>query len=140
MPSRRSKAVQSSSFRYLDETEILVIHAKIIDASSGSHGVRDVELVRGALDRPKTTAFGGEVFPTVFDKADCYFHSIAFNHPFVDGNKRTSFALAVRFLYLNGYEFSATNSEAEDYVVTAVVDHHEIPDIALWLQKWSKKM
>jgi len=130
----------SKKFHYLDETDVLVIHAKIIDASGGSHGIRDIQLVRGALDRSKSASFGKELFETVFEKAAAYFDSIAKNHPFVDGNKRTAFALSVRFLSLNGFDFDASNEEVERYVVEVIVKHHDISEIGVWLKKNSKKV
>jgi death-on-curing protein len=31
-------------------------------------------------------------------------NSIAINHPFLDGNKRTALASSLTFLFMNGYE------------------------------------
>nr|WP_280109621.1 type II toxin-antitoxin system death-on-curing family toxin [Anoxybacillus flavithermus] len=49
------------------------------------------------------------------EKACCYYHSIATGHIFHNGNKRTALAVFVTFLDLNGYEFTMTNKEAEDF-------------------------
>jgi death-on-curing protein len=40
------------------------------------------------------------------------------NHPFVDGNKRTAFAGAYTFLAINGLQISATDSVAQDYILS----------------------
>ena len=130
----------SSAIVYLDEVEVLVIHARIIDATGGSHGVRDTHLLKSAIERPKTEVFGKVLFESVFEKAAAYFDSIAHHHPFIDGNKRTSFALMVRFLELNNYSFDASNKEVETYVLEAVTGHYTLEDISLWLKKHSKRI
>ena len=81
-----------------------------------------------------------ELYPTVFDKAAAYFESIAFDHPFVDGNKRTALAAAARFLYLNGYELAATNRALERFAVTAVKKKYAKDTVSSWFRKHAKKM
>ncbi len=128
-----------NKWNYLDEADVLVIHHKIIENTGGSHGIRDLGLIKGALARPQSASFGKELFPTVFEKAASYLESIARNHPFVDGNKRTAFALAVRFTETNGFIFDATNKEVEDFVVRVITDHINTEGIALWLKNHTKK-
>jgi death-on-curing protein len=41
--------------------------------------------------------------------AAAYTVGIIRNHPFVDGNKRTAFAVGVRFLELNGHHIEAAH-------------------------------
>ncbi len=54
--------------------------------------------------------------------AAAYGFGIVKNRPFIDGNKRTGFACAVRFLVLNGQSFNASGraaaSEADAVVQT----------------------
>ena len=64
--------------------------------------VRDEGLLQAAIARPLTSVFGVEAYPTHWDKAAALMHSLARNHPFVDGNKRTSWASANVFLHING--------------------------------------
>ena len=39
--------------------------------------------------------------------------SLSQNHPFVDGNKRTAFAITYTFLAINGVRLTASASETE---------------------------
>ena len=39
----------------LTKDELLQLHTKVIKASGGSDGVRDINLINSALDRHKTT-------------------------------------------------------------------------------------
>lgn len=125
---------------YLNPEEILVIHARIIDATGGSHGVRDVLRIASMTERLKMRFGGKDLYSTIFTKVAALFHSCAMDHSFVDGNKRTAIAIAARFLFLNGYELSATNSILEKFVLKAVIKKFDIKSIAAWFKKHSKKL
>ncbi|MEK7576615.1 MAG: type II toxin-antitoxin system death-on-curing family toxin [Patescibacteria group bacterium] len=123
---------------YIPRTEFLIIHARIIDVTGGAHGVRDIPRLLSAVERPKMQFSGKDLYPTVFDKAAVYFESIAFDHPFIDGNKRTAIAMTARFLFLNGYELKTTNKLLEQFVINAVVEKYTLDIIAKWLKRYSK--
>ncbi len=125
--------------RYITAGEILIIHSEIIDQTGGAHGVRDNHLLASSAERAKSSFGGRELFPDVFEKAGAYFHSLAMFHVFIDGNKRTAIACAARFLDLNGYELDAINKELENFVLWVVTKKLEIPEIALWFKKHSRK-
>ena len=125
--------------KYLVPQDILVLHARIIDKIGGRHGIRDMHLFESLIERPKTSLGGKEVFPTVFDKAAVYLESLAKYHVFVDGNKRTAFTSSARFLFLNGYTLTATNKEAEKFVLRVATEKLEIKEIAAWFKSHSEK-
>ena len=126
--------------RYLTAEEILVIHAWIIDATGGLHGVRDVHLLASLAERPKMQFGGNDLYKTPFDKAAAYFESCAYHHVFTDGNKRTAIALAARFLFTNGYELRATNDGIEKFVLRAIEKKYAREKIVHWLRVHSKKI
>lgn len=65
-----------------------------------------------------TSAFGQEAFPTVWDKAGVYIHSLSSTQCFSDGNKRTAWISAVTFLELNGVGLRPVMTvEAEAFVL-----------------------
>jgi death-on-curing protein len=73
--------------------------------------------MESALAQPQAT-FGGELLhPTLPEQAAAYLFHLVKNHPFVDGNKRTAFAVMVTFLRVNGYRLSLSNREAYDLVM-----------------------
>lgn len=125
---------------YLDGEELLRLHKVVVDYGGGSHGIRDNHLLASILERPKMEFGGSVLYVSVWDKAACYFESLAKFHVFVDGNKRTAVAAATRFLRLNGFRLTATNTQIETFVVKVVVDKMEIPKIAAWLQKHAKQV
>lgn len=86
---------------YLDRDDVLVAGAAAVGVELR---VADYGLLDAAVARPQATAFGVDAYPDLFTKAAALLHSLARNHALVDGNKRTAWAAAWTFLYLNGIE------------------------------------
>lgn len=126
--------------RYLSEQDILVIHARVIDATGGSHGLRDLPLLQSIAHKPRATFGGKELYKNISEKAAVYVESIARYHVFSDGNKRTAFAVAARFLFQNGYRFIMTNEEVVAFMLHVVVHKPELKEIAGWLKNHTKKI
>jgi death on curing protein len=126
--------------KYLSGKAVLQIHSDIIDETGGAHGIRDVGLFLSILEKPKTVLYGKEMYEGVFQKAATYFDGFARYHVFIDGNKRTAVATAARFLYENGFDFTATNKAIVEFTLGVVVKKIEIPEIASWLQKHTRKL
>ncbi len=121
--------------QYLSAEDILVLHALVIDETGGSHGVREVSLLRSIAHKPQTTFDGGELYPTVWIKASVLLEAIVNYHVFIDGNKRTSLVATARFLAVNGYEFTASNESAEKVVLQVATKAMTTDTLALWLEK-----
>ena len=120
--------------RFLTIDEILTIHETAIDAFGGSHGLRDTALLESAVAMPQQ-AFGGEFVHYIpFGMAAAYLFHICKNHPFVDGNKRTSFAACVMFLRLNGWNLLATEESAYETVIAVAETRMSKDEVADWLE------
>lgn len=117
---------------YLTPQQILFIHARLIDTTGGGHGVRDLGLLQSAVARPQATFDGQELYPVLFTKAAALMASLAGNHPFVDGNKRTAITAASLFLPLNGYRVETTSAELERFTLWVVTSKPEIDEITAW--------
>ena len=78
---------------YLTVVEVLAIHEDQIERYGGSAGVRDPGQLEAALFRPQTG-----YYEDVIAEAAALWESLSQNHPFVDGNKRTAFAVTYTFL------------------------------------------
>ncbi|WP_171814793.1 type II toxin-antitoxin system death-on-curing family toxin [Sediminispirochaeta smaragdinae] len=78
------------------------IHRSEIATAGGAPGIRDIDRLKSAIGAAQTT-FDGKLLMGTFEIAATYVHSIAFNHPFLDDNKRTATAAGLTFLFLNGY-------------------------------------
>ena len=75
----------------------------------GQPGVRDRGLLESAMARPQNQFAYGE--QSIARLAASYAFGISRNHPFLDGNKRTSLVVAELFLDLNGFELIATDAQ-----------------------------
>jgi death-on-curing protein len=64
--------------------------------------VRDVGLLDSAVNRPRSSAFGRDAYPTLSLKAAALLHSMTNNHALVDGNKRIAWLSTIVFCDLNG--------------------------------------
>ncbi|MFC9326264.1 type II toxin-antitoxin system death-on-curing family toxin [Kitasatospora sp. NPDC057015] len=91
-------------------------------------GVRDLGLLSSAAHRPASQMFGVEAYPGLFEKAAALLHSLAINHPFVDGNKRTAWMSTVVFLDLNGAEMAGIDQD-DAYLLVVGVAAGEIGDV-----------
>ena len=94
---------------WIDLEAVLAIHDEQIAEHGGQASVRDRGLLESALARPQNQfAYGEYSLPRL---AASYAFGISRNHPFLDGNKRTSMVVAELFLDLNGLELTATDAE-----------------------------
>jgi death-on-curing protein len=95
---------------WVDKPEVLVAHSRQLAEHGGSDGLRDENLLDSALAKPRSV-FAYEPEATRFQLAASYAFGISRNHPFVDGNKRTSLVVSHGFLLLNGYRVVAEPEE-----------------------------
>ena len=82
--------------------------------------LRDVGLLEAALARPQASAFGADAYATIHLKAAALLHSLAPNHPLVDGNKRLALAGVLTFYGVNGWRATLTNDQAYDLVIAVM--------------------
>jgi death on curing protein len=71
--------------------------------------VRDLGLLDSACHRPQASFLGQDAYPTL---AAALMHSLACNHPLVDGNKRLALLATAVFLRINDYVIDLTDDEA----------------------------
>lgn len=119
---------------YLDIEEICKLHELIISRAKTKASIRDFALLHSAIERPRATYAGRELYPHIFAKTAAIMQSICQNHPFTDGNKRTAWATAVRFLWINNYHLKAQKNEAIDFMLKLDNEKPELKEIALWIK------
>ena len=122
--------------RYLVTDEILRLHALEV----GDHvGLRDLNLVEAAAERPRQSAFGEDAYPDLASKAAALLDSLVRNHPFIDGNKRIGVLASFVFAELNGFEVDATNDEIVDTVLALIVREIDFDELVRRFQGWMKR-
>ena len=95
--------------RWVALSAVLAIHEEQLAEHGGLDGIRDRGLLESALHRPRDLQSYGQ--PDLADLAAAYAFGIARNHPFLDGNKRTSAVVTRLFLRLNGHDLDASQAE-----------------------------
>jgi death-on-curing protein len=94
---------------FLRKPEVLAIHAWLIEAFGGVHGLRGESALESALAAAENRAhYEGA------DLAACaatYAYHLSQAHAFLDGNKRVAAAVAEIFLELNGARLAASNEQ-----------------------------
>ncbi len=116
--------------RYLTVSEVLAMHADQIKRYGGSQGIRDRGLLEAAVFRPQTGYYAD-----VVEEAAALWESLSQNHPFIDGNKRTAFAVAYTFLGLNGFRLGVTAKAASDFVLGLYANHEfSFGNLLPWLR------
>lgn len=121
--------------KFLNKRSVLKIHDRQIEKFGGSLGIRDQGLLESALAQPQAT-FGGEfLHSTIYEQAAAYLYHISMNHPFIDGNKRTAFAVMDTFLRLNNYYLNLTNEQAYNLVLQVVQGEISKAELTNYLQQ-----
>lgn len=128
------------NIQYITLDIVLAIHDDMIERYSGSFGIRDFGLLQSALSRPQSSFADQDLYPGILEKAAALFHSLILNHPFLDGNKRTTMSATARFLFINGLELNATKSEFVEFPLRVANKHLDIEQIAKWFKENVKKI
>ncbi len=122
---------------WLNIDDVYTIHQEIILKAGSIASVRDFSLLHSAVERPKATYGGKDMYPTIFSKAAALLHSICMNHSFTDGNKRTAWISTKRFLKMNGYYLKTVRIEAVAFMLSVDNDKLPLKDISSWLKSHS---
>jgi death on curing protein len=85
----------------------------VVEQAGGATGLRDLGALESAVAQPRATFGGADLYESLAAKAAALGHSLALNHPFVDGNKRVAHVAVETFQVLNGYELTADVDDAE---------------------------
>lgn len=124
---------------YLTAEQVLFIHARLISETGGAQGVRDLGMLLSAVARPQATFDGQDLYPDLFSKAAALLESLAGNHAFTDGNKRTAITAAGLILMSNGYRLTADNQQLEAFTLQCAQRLVSLEQMVLWLKSNSEK-
>ncbi|HEV7699254.1 MAG TPA: type II toxin-antitoxin system death-on-curing family toxin [Pyrinomonadaceae bacterium] len=119
--------------KWLRTDAVLAMHKRQIAEHGGEAGVRDIGLLESALARPQNI----EAYEPKADNARLaasLAYGIARDHPFVDGNKRTSLVATRTFLILNGFQLHATPADKYTTFLALAASDLAEDDLAAWLR------
>lgn len=101
--------------KYLTTEEVININEDQVARSGEPHAVTRPNELESAVGRPASG-----YYDDLIAEAAALWESLAGNHPFMNGNKRTAFAAAYVFLESNGIVITAT----EDGVVKFIAERY----------------
>ena len=125
---------------YISLDIVIAIHDDMVEKYGGNSGIRDLGLIQSAIARPQSSFQGEDLYANIFDKAAALFHSIIFNHAFIDGNKRTAMSSTAWFLSINEYTFDVDDKEFVNFPLQVENNHLSIGKISEWLKTHSRKI
>ena len=117
---------------WLTRQIIIAIHDEQLAIHGGASGLRDEGLLESALDRPRNKwSYENAELPEL---AAAYAFAIARNHPFVDGNKRTSFLALYTFLGVNGVDFDVPEADAAAMILSLAGGEADELGLIRWIR------
>ena len=115
--------------KFIKTQAAIALHRQQIELNGGNPGLRSLHLLESAMSQPSVTYLGNFLHETIFDKAAAYLFHINKNHPFRDGNKRTSLVVTLLFLKINNYEITTKTKDLEKLTketAEGIIDKSEI--------------
>ena len=126
--------------RYLTLAEVVELHRRLLEATGGGAGIRDLATLESAVTQPKLTFAGADLYPTLVEKAAALCFSLVRNHPFVDGNKRVGHAAMETFLVLNGMDLDAGFDDQERVMLDLAAGRIDRGHFTAWLRQHVKSV
>jgi death-on-curing protein len=117
---------------WVDVGVVLAIHDEQLAEHGGQAGVRDRGLLDSALARARNAhAYGERSLPRL---AATLAFGLSRNHPFLDGNKRTSLVVAELFLELNGLTLHASDADCVTTFLALAAGELTEAQLADWIE------
>lgn len=124
------------NYVYPEIGEAIIIHDALIREFGGTMGIRDEGALAAALMRPQLG-----YYDCLIEEAAALLESLANNHPFVDGNKRTALAVTDTFLHLNGYFIDCDSVEAYEFFMRLFeMNSFRFAQLIPWLEEKVRRL
>ena len=117
---------------WLTRQIIEAIHDEQLTIHGGASGLRDEGMLESALDRLKNRWSYEQA--DLAELAAAYAFGIARNHPFIDGNKRTSLLALYTFLGVNEVDFVVPEAEAAAMILALAAGEVDEAGLTRWIR------
>jgi death-on-curing protein len=124
--------------KWLTKRLVIAMHGEALAEHGGLYGLRDEGLLESALAKPMNAAAYGE--PSLFELAAAYGFGFAKNHAFHDGNKRLALIAIDVFLQQNGWELTADETNAANFIVALASGEKPEPELAAWIKENAQQL
>jgi len=115
-------------------------HSILINEFGGSNGIKDLNALKAAIQRPYSTFDGKDLYPTIYDKAAALVESLIKNHAFIDGNKRIGYVMLRFFLIESGYDLSASQTDKYNFIIEISKGNLGFEGIKEWIARYAQEI
>ena len=115
---------------------VYFVHEGILLTSPGRAGVAHESVIESAASKPTESAFGEDAYPTFFTKVAAIGYTLAHDHGFSDGNKRTALEVMKLTLTRNALYPDPSEREAATVMVLAAMGLLEVAGLRIALMAW----
>ncbi len=112
--------------------DVLGLHEEVITRTGGTPGILNLGAVDSALYRCQWGPFFG--IPSMAERASFLMRGLCQDHPFADGNKRTSFLATDTFLRLNGSRMEVPPAQAVGFALDVAQDRLDLAAVGAWIE------
>lgn len=125
--------------RYLSVADLVRLNELLILAQTPDEpiGVLKPNELESAQQRPANHRYYART-DDIITLAVVFAESLAMNHCFANGNKRTAAAAATVFLLLNGIELTGPAQDFVDIMVALVTREASVQDLEDWMFYWHR--
>ena len=157
LPFNLGQIGQPREISYLTTDDVTNVHDHLVREFASSNdpisppGIRSIDLLESAIERPKTGIGSESKYPTVEMAGAALLHSIVHNHAFYNGNKRTGLVSLIAFLDRNSLLLTCSHEEL--FRLTLKLAKHglvdssasDLPDrevqkLAIWICENSRRI
>jgi death-on-curing protein len=128
----------ASEPRWLSRLVVDAVQTDLLLTHGGMPGLRDEGLLESTLARPRQR-LSYDPESDLAALAAAYGFGFARNHPYNDGNKRVAFVAMAVFLGLNGFEFTADETDVVSIMVALASGAMDEPALAGWVRLNTRK-
>lgn len=119
------------AIRYLTLEDFAIIvdeykhHFKKFDDPLPDLAMCNQDKLESVIAIPQKTFNARDLYPSLFEKASCYFYFINKFHPFYNGNKRMSVFVTNIFLMMNNFELTYGDDEMYNLATSITLSGHD---------------
>ena len=116
---------------------VIAIHETQLAKHGGPRSIRDMGLLQEALNSSRNKFVYGETDLAALAAASGF--GVARNHPFIDGNKRTSLMVIYTFLGINDVDLIVPEAEFATIILGLAAGEISEESLARWIRdNWPK--
>ncbi|WP_328774642.1 type II toxin-antitoxin system death-on-curing family toxin [Deinococcus aquaedulcis] len=112
------------------------MHDSILRVSPGRSGVAHPGVIQSATAKATDSAFAEDAYATLFTKVAAIGYTLAHDHGFSDGNKRTALQVMLLTLKRNGLQASPSEREAATNTMMVAMGRLDVAGLRVALMLW----